>query len=77
MLRVCNFFVVFVIKYQQFSDGMKDTQGIEGDVVYVNMTGQSPNFLFLSFTKNNSKETKFIKYRAIERKLDFLNKLLE
>ena len=44
MLGICNFFVVFVIKDQQFLDGMKTMQDIEDDAVYVNMTGQSPNF---------------------------------
>jgi hypothetical protein len=39
---------VFVIKDQQFSDGMKTMKDIEDDAVYVNMTGQSPNFLFFS-----------------------------
>jgi hypothetical protein len=35
-----------VKKVQQFSDGMKIMLDIEDDAVYVNMTGQSPSFLF-------------------------------
>jgi hypothetical protein len=44
MLKVCNFFVVFVKKVQQFSDGMKIMLDIEDDAVYVNMTGQNPSY---------------------------------
>jgi len=50
---IYKYFVLFIIKVQQFSFMMKIIQDIDDDAVYVNMIGQSPNFS--SFPKNNFK----------------------
>jgi hypothetical protein len=43
---ICKYYVVSVMKNQQFSFGMTNMQDLGNDAVYVNMTDQNPSIFY-------------------------------